>query len=72
MYTHTIQVPEAEAASLFAQILGAVAHCHSNNVVHRDLKLDNIMLDYVDGPLSLPQVSFVCVLQCELQCVAVC
>ena len=32
MYTHTIQVPEAEAASLFAQILGAVVHCHSNNV----------------------------------------
>ena len=30
---------ENEAAHLFGQIVAAVAHCHSNGVVLRDLKL---------------------------------
>lgn len=30
---------------IFAQLVGAVAYVHMNNCVHRDLKLENILLD---------------------------
>jgi len=30
---------------IFTQLVGAVSYVHLNNCVHRDLKLENIMLD---------------------------
>ncbi|RVD88237.1 uncharacterized protein DFL_002429 [Arthrobotrys flagrans] len=33
------------AQKIFAQLVGAVAYVHQKNCVHRDLKLENIMLD---------------------------
>jgi tRNA A-37 threonylcarbamoyl transferase component Bud32 len=36
---------ESEAKRLFKQVLSALDYCHSNNVAHRDIKLDNIILD---------------------------
>lgn len=30
---------------IFAQLVGAVSYVHMNNCVHRDLKLENILLD---------------------------
>jgi serine/threonine protein kinase len=36
---------ESEARRLFAQIVEGVHYCHQNSVVHRDLKLENILLD---------------------------
>ena len=30
---------------IFTQLVGAVSYVHMNNCVHRDLKLENIMLD---------------------------
>ena len=39
------KVSEPLAAKIMRQVLSSVAYCHSNNVVHRDLKPDNILLD---------------------------
>ncbi|SCU79830.1 LAFA_0B05864g1_1 [Lachancea sp. 'fantastica'] len=39
------QIPLAECAQLFSQIVGGVYYAHSMKCVHRDLKLENILLD---------------------------
>ncbi|XP_054869226.1 NUAK family SNF1-like kinase 1 [Amphiprion ocellaris] len=39
------RLPETEARSIFRQITSAVHYCHKNGVAHRDLKLENILLD---------------------------
>ena len=36
---------EHEARTLFQQLLYALQYCHAHGVVHRDIKLENIMLD---------------------------
>lgn len=36
---------EHDARHFFRQIVSAVHYCHQNRVVHRDLKLENILLD---------------------------
>ncbi|KAG2488294.1 hypothetical protein HYH03_013144 [Edaphochlamys debaryana] len=36
---------EDEARYFFKQLISAVEYCHKNNVAHRDLKLDNTLLD---------------------------
>lgn len=36
---------EDEARPLFKQIVYGIAHCHCRSVVHRDIKLDNILID---------------------------
>ncbi len=36
---------EDEARPVFRQVVYGLAHIHSRNVLHRDIKLDNILLD---------------------------
>lgn len=37
-------LPEAEARDLFSQLVDAVTHLHNNNIVHRDISLNNMLL----------------------------
>jgi serine/threonine protein kinase len=49
-YLATIGIPtEAEAIDIFDQILNGIAYLHSRNVVHRDLKPQNILRDSYGG-----------------------
>ena len=36
---------QTEVVKIFKQILSAVNYCHSIGVIHRDLKLSNILID---------------------------
>ena len=38
-------LPEAEGRRLFSQLVSAVAYLHAQGVAHRDIKLENAMLD---------------------------
>ncbi|OMJ79034.1 hypothetical protein SteCoe_21017 [Stentor coeruleus] len=46
---------EAIAAKFMKQLLSGIAYCHSNNIVHRDLKLENLLLDS-DSPDALLKI----------------
>lgn len=39
------RIEEVEAKRLFRQILSVLQYCHGLNVTHRDLKLENVLLD---------------------------
>jgi len=39
------RLSEDEARGLFRQIVEAVRACHIRNIIHRDVKLDNVLLD---------------------------
>ena len=36
---------ETNAALLMSTVIKALMHCHSNNIIHRDIKLENIMFN---------------------------
>ncbi|KAJ3393498.1 hypothetical protein HDU92_007694 [Lobulomyces angularis] len=39
------KLTEKEARKYFRQLISAVDHCHLANIVHRDIKLENLLLD---------------------------
>ncbi|KAH7571849.1 hypothetical protein ACOSP7_014723 [Xanthoceras sorbifolium] len=47
LYDEILQSPvcETRAAMYMKQLLSAIAHCHRNGVVHRDVKPENVFLD---------------------------
>ncbi|CAE7627223.1 CPK4 [Symbiodinium pilosum] len=49
-YAEKKQLPEAWVAAVFRQACEGVAYCHAKGVMHKDLKLENIMLCSIDPP----------------------
>ena len=45
-------LPESTAKSIFKKLIRSIQHIHNNNIVHRDIKLDNILLD-LNGDIKL-------------------
>jgi serine/threonine protein kinase len=39
------RLSETEALTLFIQIANAIAYCHERDVIHRDIKMANVLLD---------------------------
>lgn len=48
---------ESKASIIIRQILEAVAYCHDQGFVHRDIKPDNIMID-VDSEDAIKLIDF--------------
>lgn len=46
------RLEEQEAKYIFKQIVYGLAHCHCRSVLHRDIKLDNILMDS-DGGIKI-------------------
>ena len=36
---------EEKGKIIFRQVVEGIGHCHENKILHRDIKLDNILLD---------------------------
>ncbi len=49
---------EEEAATLIEKILGAVLYCHSQGVIHRDIKLDNFIYTDKSDNAELKMIDF--------------
>ena len=56
----TTQMKEKEIAKIFNQIMSAVAYCHEKGIVHRDLKLENILFasESPDSPVKIIDFGF--------------
>ena len=54
------QLKEKEIAKIFNQIMSAVAYCHEMGIVHRDLKLENILFasEAPDSPVKIIDFGF--------------
>lgn len=48
---------EDAARPLFQQLISAISYCHDNHVVHRDLKLENILLHQERGRQMLLKIA---------------
>lgn len=51
-------VTREEAIEIVDDLLGAVDHAHSHDVIHRDLKPDNVMCLTIDGKLRVKVLDF--------------
>mmetsp|Transcript_27513 Transcript_27513/g.50780 ORF Transcript_27513/g.50780 Transcript_27513/m.50780 type:complete len:441 (-) Transcript_27513:66-1388(-) len=53
----TTFIPLEDIKSIIYQILGAMRHAHSNGIMHRDLKPQNILMSYISHSPSSPSSS---------------
>lgn len=52
------RLPEVEVVRLMRQLLAALAHMHAKGVAHRDIKIENILLDTVNEDVRLCDFGF--------------
>jgi serine/threonine-protein kinase SRK2 len=52
------RIPESYARLIFMQMISAVDHCHQNNICHRDIKLENLLLH--DHIVKLTDFGYAC------------
>ncbi|CAN6166236.1 unnamed protein product [Urochloa humidicola] len=60
LYDHVAvreRLPEDEARGIFRQLAAGVAFCHRSMVVHRDLKMENVLLD-AQGHVKIADFGF--------------
>jgi len=51
---------EAECARNFVQLMSAIEYMHSMDISHRDIKLENILIEQKSGKLKLIDFGFSC------------
>jgi MAP/microtubule affinity-regulating kinase len=47
------RINEDEAKVIFRQIVDAIAYIHQFNILHRDMKLENVLIDYATRKVKL-------------------
>jgi len=52
------RLPEDEAKDVILQIATAIEYVHSNNVAHRDMKLENLIINSTTGKITLIDFGF--------------
>lgn len=52
------RIPEKEVRIIFRQIVEGVNYLHSSNFVHRDIKLENILIDKKDKKIKIIDFGF--------------
>lgn len=52
-------LPESEVCIIVKQILTGASHMHNQNIVHRDLKLENIIVRYKNNVLENDSVKII-------------
>ncbi|CAI2384368.1 unnamed protein product [Moneuplotes crassus] len=57
-YVFSNEINEELAKKIFIKILDAVHYCHTRGIIHRDLKMENILLTDPNDPLSLRVIDF--------------
>jgi tRNA A-37 threonylcarbamoyl transferase component Bud32 len=44
-FKNKFRVPEEECRDIFKKICSSIKYCHSKNVIHRDIKMENILIN---------------------------